>query len=602
MGVHSISSRCAALLLPLAPSLTGLASSQRRVPQGDAGEPPFLLLRVVDPSGRALPGVRVLVDHDPYGSLRAQPPVEVPLSGASLATTDAAGELRIECGDTVHAAALLFAESRSARCVRLWGTGFVDDTVVSEPLAPLEVVLPRGVRIEGRVHDAPHGARVRAVVSGGALLDVGRARDDHWLPPDDYAFTAPVDTDGAFVLDGLPSSRSMRLELVTDTSLVSCLPACVRLRPGEVRRIDWALGEAVEVTCVVRDERGKAVERARVAIALPDCGCFAPWSSLRSGRTDADGRVVFEGVPPGRWRFELDGPGPLRRRSTALDWPAAHWSIDLGPGLASTVALTAYDIRRITGVVVGPDGVPMAGEVSLTRIEDGVPASESTSSACDSEGRFASQPLPPGTYRIRASTRYPADPDLGGSEPRDVAPGHEPVQLALRAGRAAVLTAVVAGTHDPVPAWFCVASLDRPQGTRVASSAPQRATVRGLPTGEWLAFARTQDGRVGVLRFRCEADRSRPLTLEVPVAEGAALTLSAPESAPTIRCELFVQGAHVEDFELSPGESLRLRLPDGPVAVRWSAAADGHEQGLADRHTRELVLGVGNDQSLVLWP
>lgn len=607
MVPRAIVSYHAAWLLTAWLGSTGLASQQHHSPRSDTGDPPSLLLRVADPAGRPIPGVRVFVDRDPYETIQARDPVEVQLSDPTPAVTDATGEVRIRCGDTVHAAALLVAEGRSLRCAHLWGTGSAGDTLMSESPAPLDVVLPKGGRAEVRVHGAPRGARVRALVGGDALLDSARARDDPWFPPYDYALTVGGDLEAGVVLDGLPAYVAVRLELVTDEGLVSCLPTCVHLSSGEIRRIEWPLEEAVDVACLLRDERGIGIEGAEVHLALPGYGLTDSLAleSLRAGRTDSEGRVTLVGVPPGRWRFVLEGPSPLLRRVTGLDWPVESRSVVVGRSEGDVVELIAHDVRRIKGIVVDPDGTPLAGEVTVRRIEDGVPSNSATVTTCDAAGRFESGPLAPGTYQVHASTRRSGDPRFAPSESHFAEPGETPLRLALRAGRAVEVAAVAPGTQEPLSARFALASLAQSEEPRYAHASPLRALVRGLPAGQWLVLARTADGRVGVTRFVCEAQPTQPLAVHVPVDAGSALVLRVPEGTLPMRSEVLVQGVYVEDVTLLPGESVRVKLPSGFAGVRWrQAMLDGRADVPADWRTwsRDLESGAEHTLDLDLGP
>ena len=503
--------------------------------------------------------------------------------------------MSISCGDTRAAAGLVRATGHATRLTWLFGSPASGATALTESPPPIEVVLDPGARIEGRVLAAPEGAVVRAVVAGTSLLDGERFRESAWTPPSNYAFVVTPDSDGAFAIDGLPTFAPVRVELAMQDRAVTCLPDPLVLGPGETGRVEWDAGAGVDLELAVRDEHGAPVPGAQVHLLWPSFGGFEPpWDARWTARSDGAGRVVFEGVPVGRWTAELEAADARTRRTRGVDWPEARVSIEVGPE-TGIVSLTAFEPRRISGLVVGPDDERVATEIHVTRMEAGVPSNTYSICKGDEAGRFESGPLAPGTYRLSAGPTPPWDTPFARSEAAFVEAGADDVRLTLRRGRVIQLRAL--SNDGPVAARFSVGRIGAETGPRIVTRGRRDCLLWGVVAGEYVALAVTADGLVGMARFSTnDLDHAAPRPgIDVEVEEGGALRVRWGSLPREVDCQLWFADAFVERLYAMPGGVERMMLPPGRGVVSWRLARPGSRgDGAAaewSHRTFEIVRG-----------
>ena len=574
---------------------------------------PGAVVRVRDQAGRAVPRAQVFVDRNPYGSIRALPPAVVPPASTPTGITDDDGVLSIARERTPYAAATIIAAGFAPRMLRLWGSDSVDEPEELEAGAVvppvIEVVLSPSARIEGRVHGAPVGAAVRALTSGEALVDLARARVDAWFPEADAAFLGTLASDGTFVLDPLPAGAAMRLDLVQGDRVLSSVPECIALTPGEVRRVEWTVGSGAALECLVHDERGVPISAARVQLIPPSHGGWAAaydaWNGAQIRSTDMTGRVVFDDVLPGRWNVVLEPPGAIARRRGGSSWPQSEVTVDVVGSEAQTVRLVAYDPRTISGVVVDPDGKPLEGKVHLTRMTAGTPAAVTSTCKTDADGKFRSGHLAPGTYRIVARREWPMERTFAPSEAVYVEAGVDTLRLVLQRELSLDLRALDDTTRVPADAHFSIGREGEGWGPRCPFQSRATWHVAGIPPGRLVIIARTGDGRVGVARVEgplpdVASERVR-LSIDVPVRVGGMLHLRYRGSMPSVLCEVSFDGVRVDEFSLIPGGEAQLVFPPGRGTLRWRADPRAPGAGRTPREgQRELTFVVGDTTSIDL--
>jgi hypothetical protein len=573
-----------------------------------------VVLRVRDGAGRAVPRARVFVDRSPYGSIRALPPTVVPPASTPTGVTDDDGMLQIAREDTPYAAATIVATGCAPRMLRLWGSDAIDpleSEVMEVGGAPpvTEVVLSPSARILGRVGRAPDGAAVRALVSGGSLLDVARARVDGWFPAADAAFVAPLATDGTFVLDTLPAGAVMRLDLVVGDEVLSCVPECIALVPGEARRVEWTVGDGAALECLVRDERGAPIRAARVQLSASSCGgwssAYDAWGGAKIRSTDAAGRVVFEDVLPGRWTVALERPRLPAQRRAGSKWPETDVTVDVVGAETQTVELTAFEARTISGVIVDPDGTPLEGVVHLTRMTAGIPASSSSIYKCAADGTFRSDLLAPGTYRVVGRREWPKERPFAPSEPVYVQAGDEGARIALRPGRSFELRALDEASRTPADAYFSVGCEGSGWGPLCLFQLAPTRQIRSVPPGRLVMIARTADGRVGATRIEGSAGDVAAVRecspVEVRVRAGGMLHVRYRGSVPLLLCEVAFDGVLVDEFSVVSGADVRLAFPPGRGTLHWRVDSGARgEAGTARKGQRELTFVTGDTVSIDL--
>jgi protocatechuate 3,4-dioxygenase beta subunit len=172
---------------------------------------------------------------------------------------------------------------------------------LSSPQPPLELVLSRGIRIEGTILSALDGKPVPK-----AKLQA-RVREDRRA--------AESDGEGKYSLGGLTSERIREMTINASGYSLAFLQDFEVSPSPEVQKLDIRLEPAAVVGGVVVDAAGEPVARARVRLqpAAGDGGAWQGrdgdrerWQELRqqrvsavSGRSGADGRFELARVPPG---------------------------------------------------------------------------------------------------------------------------------------------------------------------------------------------------------------------------------------------------------------------------------------------------------------
>jgi len=155
-----------------------------------------------------------------------------------------------------------------------------------------------------------------------------------------------------------------------------------------------------------------------------------------STKTRADGTFVVERLPAGTYRIAADLPYGLKLADTILDEPLEP--IEVESDTCHDLVLTAVPTTKISGRVIGPDGVPLdMVSVNLLRADD--PSLGITESQVD--GRpFEFTMVPPGDYVLAfgngkphplnpdhpfPDTFYPAAPDLASATVIHLGPGQQ---------------------------------------------------------------------------------------------------------------------------------------------------------------------------------
>jgi Carboxypeptidase regulatory-like domain len=129
---------------------------------------------------------------------------------------------------------------------------------------------------------------------------------------------------------------------------------------------------------------------------------------LRSTVSADDRQLLFEGVPPGRYRVALErGPGWGLSGATLDGRDVLDLPFDVGPGWASDLRLTLSRVlTKISGRVLNAAASPQAGETVVVFATDDrywLPGSRRLQTLkTDRAGRFEFQGIPPGHYWIVA--------------------------------------------------------------------------------------------------------------------------------------------------------------------------------------------------------
>lgn len=275
------------------------------------------------------------------------------------------------------------------------------------------------------------GVTLVAVILLGVLQQDGSLDDwkePHRLPADSAAVDAtakapgsvppPVPARPADVAARPPRPIPPPPPTITPTAIPA--PVAVRSREETARGPGSVLG-------LVIDQSGAWVAKACVWIHSGD-------AERAAARTDDHGRFVFHGLPLGRHRIEVEPP----RKDAQGDFAIATVTVRLETG--SEVARPRIVVNRglhVRGVVVGPDGRPVAGVpvIAFGSRED-LFGDLGVGTETGRDGSFRLGPLRPGRLTVQAD----GSDGLADSAPRAVTAGA--AGIVLRLPRAASLTGI----------------------------------------------------------------------------------------------------------------------------------------------------------------
>ncbi len=309
---------------------------------------------------------------------------------------------------------------------------------VQEPgqVLTADLVVRRGVRVEGRVVDAGSrpvaGATVTARVVKRFLGRSGR-----------NVATCSSDADGRFVFEALRQAESWRLEAATSTERSAPL-ADLRLGASEqVRGLVLKLLPTARLAGRVVDAGGRPQGGARVEFEEEQADTL----------TDRDGRFEFRNLYAGEHTLNArpgDGFGGTKVTRT----------VTLEPGEdRRDVRIEVEATLSVRGTAVDRDGAPLAGvTVHLRPVTTGYAAREYARTERD--GSFEFEDLQPGRYRA----------DVRGVDLEvEIEAGDEDVRL-------------VVGPRDT---WTLAGRVLDPDGQPVAS-----AEIQVRTTAEDLSYSR----------------------------------------------------------------------------------------------------------------
>lgn len=195
------------------------------------------------------------------------------------------------------------------------------------------------------------------------------------------------DPEGRFQLRGVePGTARLRIEGPFAPATIQ-----IALKPGEARALgDVEVVAAGGIEVIARDGK-RPLEGFDIAVAPagePKPEEFREWMArARNGRTQSDGRIVFEDLTPGRYVVRGDGDAGVTE-------PV---EIEVKSRSIARVELKPAPGGIVEGVVKGQDARPRAGvNVFLTG------ATTLRTTRTGPEGRFRITGLPSGTYRLEA--------------------------------------------------------------------------------------------------------------------------------------------------------------------------------------------------------
>lgn len=507
---------------------------------------------VADEDGRPLADVAVHVERSTSFSSRATPFV---LRGSPAARTDEDGVFRVPYASWASEVATFSVAGRGPRRAVLKDAGGTEGLVVH---------LQRGARLSGRITgEIPAGARVEAEASGYELFEASASA---LTLSGDVTFSAPVERNGSFAFEDLPSGVRLKLRLVAGRETLLQEPRPRALQPGGSAEVEWALNSGGRIVGRVTDASGEPMADHVVWLLTQDearPGLLESYvTPLRRSRSDDAGRFSFEGVRTGVWTVGL-APADRGTDMTEAHAPVAV-AVTVEPAAGDAeVALTVHRGLVLTGRVVDPEGNPIQAFVSVA---GGAYLSERS----ESDGKFRIGPLLPGEYRVHAGTFGTGGLLLADSEAAPVTVGGatEELVLRLRLGGSLAGIALDDGTGDPVPANIVLTAAE---GRTAWSRSGEESEFEfgGLLPGHYHLTATTQDGRIGILNdFEVEAGVARR-RLEVFLVPGGFVRVGYDGPGEVGNYEIEVDGARIATDGLYSGTRARCVVPPGKVTVAF---------------------------------
>ncbi len=417
------------------------------------------------------------------------------------------------------------------------------DVPASGGRVEVEIVLPAGGAIEGRVLDATGAPRAGAVVSAFSAEVAGKAE---------------VDADGRYAIRGLPAGQAFVFVEGMDEAKRSG-PAgfrTVSVRDGETTVLDFIEREEprpVVVTGLVR-RRGTPLPGATLGFA-PVGGAIL---EQRSAETDRDGayRVL---LPPGRHRVVYGGYAMVGELLVPAGVAEARFDLDLPPGAIrgrvvdagtgepiARARVTAARASSSAAAVPGPP--PGGGDGLAAELLRAAGGSDTTRA----DGTFEILDVPPGAYDVTATL-----PSHGSGRVAGVTVGDAAVEgLVLRVARGATLRGLVVDPEGrPAPGIEVDAApgagrlevsslMGAPEGRSDESGA---FAIEGLPPGSyWLVTmpGKLEGGPVTATRVDFRGDGTdEPVRIVLPRTGSLLATIARPDGEPAEGATLDIRDA-----------------------------------------------------------
>ncbi|MBK8095614.1 MAG: carboxypeptidase regulatory-like domain-containing protein [Planctomycetes bacterium] len=266
------------------------------------------------------------------------------------------------------------------------------------------------------------------------------------------------------------------------------------LQPGELRELLLPLTAAGAIDVTVVDETGAAIADASVRATPVAETRGIGMASRQTGvhqQTREDGTCHLPGLTPGRWRVEALPPRRL----------AAETALEVPPGTAAAVRLTCGSGSRVAGIVVTPEGKPVAearvahnpgieiplfGDMTSQLGYDVLAQIAADGAPTDADGRFELTGIADdGTF-----TLFAAHPDWAGGLQKGVRAGDRDVRITM-AGKTGLRGQVIAAVDGKPVQSFTLrvqaamfAMLQRTIATQVVDARADGAfALDGLPPG-----------------------------------------------------------------------------------------------------------------------
>jgi len=282
--------------------------------------------------------------------------------------------------------------------------------VVSAPASGVNVELPPGSRVSGRVIDKMTGKPVKSFDAGLAISRAGSAI--MLVAPVMRSFTSD---DGTFAIDGVPAATHT-LAVIAPGYVMARVPNVTVESGKNADNIEVALDAGVRihghVTGTDGAPLGGVLVRVDPALATHGAAMNDPYTL-----TDPDGEYVLENLEEGQTTLAFSRTGLLTvRKNVTLSGSSAEIDAQLSSGVS------------ITGMVLLEGGTPVANAQVLAR--SAADAGSARSTQTDDSGTFTIGAVAPGHYEITATK-----PGFSEATLRDVdVPAPTALRLVMKGG------------------------------------------------------------------------------------------------------------------------------------------------------------------------
>lgn len=539
--------------------------------------------RVVTSEGAPIGDAQIFITHVD-GSRSSLGSIALPPAVQPDAITDANGDFHVPAGESHTTLGTVLAVGHAPRIAILRGPG------VDPEIDVVEIALGRSARAEGVVLGAPSGSIVRAVAPAYGLQSA--ADVDRRLLTFDVAVWSTVGLHGAMALEDLPTGTPLRLELYHTSKGIALLkdPEPVMLAAGVTHRIDWRVDGGGKIACVVRESDGRPAPDIGVWLLAGADGRRGRarwnWKPTRQGRSDADGRVTFVDLLPGKWVVALEP----QRTSAGYAAVAVDVTVPENEGEV-TVDLTVSRGLYIGGTLFDPDGTPCRGYVSAS-----TPGFAERSPA-GADGSFLLGPLMAGEYGLVADSRSNKGRPLANTDRVHAIAGDRGVRLQFNPGANLKLHAVDRATGDPVEAIYASAVVGKRYSMILSGDVSEHRQFDHRPLGVHVAIATTPDGRAGLVEgIVLTAYETRDV--EIPVQAGGFVRVRYTGPEPYLQCGVWRSGVAIaRDTATSGGDAL-FTLPPGRMTVElrvYDRTSDERPVPLLFDESRDVVVVAGEE-------